>query len=400
MGFTIKSLARVCGARVFFAVIFLGVMSAALCAQRAVPQGFSGGQQSAQEQGDRPQLKHRPAPQKPSKAEGKIHLDVVVKDASGKAIADLHQQDFTLLEDGRDREIASFESFDGFQAKADPPVEIVLLVDQMNLPFQQVAFVRSEIARFLSKNHGHLQQPVSIMVLSDAGLRMQLQPTVDGNAVLTLLNQMKTSAANVDPGQSNMTVSERFVLSVRGLSRIAQTEAKKPGRKLLIWMGPGWGVDEPYSSSGRRDQELLFNTIVDVTNRLRESRTVVYSVFRDWPGASIDGFNQMSDLNQTAEAFRYESLLKGVQTEKQARRGDLDLRVFAVHSGGGVLGPGDDLVAQIEGCIADADTFYRISFNPAPAAGMDEYHDLKIEISKPGLTAHTNAEYYNEPAWK
>ena len=32
-----------------------------------------------------------------------------------------------------------------------------------------------------------------------------------------------------------------------------------------------------------------------------------------------------------------------------------------------------------------------------PAANKDEYHELKLEVSRPGLTAHINTGYYDQP---
>ena len=117
-------------------------------------------------------------------------------------------------------------------------------------------------------------------------------------------------------------------------------------------------------------------------------------------GAGIDGFDQVSDLNAMTATYRYESFLRGVPSAKQVRRGNLDLKVLAAQTGGRILGPGNDLVAQIEECIADADTFHRISFDPEPAVHVDEYHDLKVQLRKPGLSARTNTGYYNEPPRK
>ena len=37
---------------------------------------------------------------------------------------------------------------------------------------------------------------------------------------------------------------ERFQVSVKQLTEIAVNEATKPGRKLLIWVGPGMAVAE------------------------------------------------------------------------------------------------------------------------------------------------------------
>ena len=375
-------------------ITFLWLINTAACGQTP---GNPNPAQTMPERGYTPQLKQRPVPQNPGKPEGKIHLNVVVANASGKPVAGIDERDFTLLEDGRPRKIVSFEPFGGNRRDFDPRVEVILLIDQLNQTFQQVAFVRSEISRFLLRNNGRLAQPVSLMVLSDAGLRMQSRPSVDGNALLTVLEQLKGSSGGMN---SNKPISEKFLLSVRELANIAQIEGKRPGRKLLIWMGPGWTVDSPYFSFKAREQELIFDTIVEISNRLREAGVVVNSVSGNQPGAGIDGFDQVSDLNAMTTTFLYESFLRGVSSAKQAQRGDLDLKVFAIHTGGLIQGPGNDVVAQIEECITDADIYYRISFDPEPAAHPDEYHDLKVEISRPGLTARTNTGFYNEPAWK
>ena len=76
---------------------------------------------------------------------------------------------------------------------------------------------------------------------------------------------------------------------------------------------------------------------------------------------------------------------------------NLGLKVLAVQSGGRILGPDNDLAAQINSCIAEASAFYTLSFNPLSANHADEYHDLKVEIARPGLTARTNTGYYNQP---
>ena len=76
------------------------------------------------------------------------------------------------------------------------------------------------------------------------------------------------------------------------------------------------------------------------------------------------------------------------------------LKVLVAQTGGKILGPDNDLVRQINGCIEDANAFYRLSFDPPVAEHADEYHDLKVVVDKPGVTVRTNSGYYNEPAGK
>jgi len=73
------------------------------------------------------------------------------------------------------------------------------------------------------------------------------------------------------------------------------------------------------------------------------------------------------------------------------------LKVLAIQTGGRALPPDNDLAGQISACVQDAGAFYTVSFNPPLADKPNEYHDLKVEVDKPGLTAHTDTGYYNQP---
>jgi VWFA-related protein len=327
-----------------------------------------------------------PNPPSPIAAEGHIRLDVTVTDASGNPVSSLQPWDFTVLDNDKPSKILSFRSFDGIAVKPNPPVEVILLIDTINLPFQQVAFVRSEIRKFLLQNGGRLAYPVSLFLLSGAGLRVQPRPSRDGNALVSVLSRIQGGIRTIDTAQAGEGLLERFQLSVRQLAYIAQNMTKRPGRKLLIWVGPGWPqLESSQFTFNERSQRRFFDSIVPLSRDLRESRIVLDSVSPTDP--TLAG----------TYTFAYQSFLKGVTSPNRADSGDLSLKVLAIQSGGLVLGPDNDLVGQINRCIAGADAFYRISFDPPRAERADEYHDLMLEIDRPGLTARTSSGYYNEP---
>ena len=97
----------------------------------------------------------------------------MVDDGAGKPVLDLQPLDFKILDNGQTRKVMSFRAFNDAEGKPDPPVEVILVIDLVNLPFQQVAITRQEIGRFLKENDGHLKQPVTLLLLSDAGMRVQ-----------------------------------------------------------------------------------------------------------------------------------------------------------------------------------------------------------------------------------
>jgi VWFA-related protein len=331
-----------------------------------------------------------PAPKQAASVvrEGRMSLDVVVNDAAGKPVRGLEPWDFKLLDNDRSTKILSFHSYDGAAVRPEPPVEVILVVDELNLPFAQVAFVKSELAEFLRQNGGRLAQPLSIMLLTEEGLRIQPRPSVDGLAQLDLLNQIKGHISSINAAMGGEGALERAQISVHQMATIVENEAKRPGRKLLIWVGPGWPMLQNQAFRfNEKDRQRYFNVIVELTNRLREARIAVYSVSPE--DSSMGGGPSRSLL--------YQSFLKGVPTEQQADIGDLALKVLVTRTGGRILGPDNDLVGQINQCFAEANAFYRLSFDPPRAEHADEYHDLQVQVNQAGMMVRTNSGYYNEP---
>jgi len=317
--------------------------------------------------------------------EGSIQLDVVVTDAQGKPVIGLEPWDFKVLDNERPAKILTFRAFDGVAMKPDPVVEVILVLDLLNLPFQQVAVVRDQVEQYLRENGGRLAQPTLIMLLTDKGLRVQQQPSVDGKAQVEIVQQIQANISSINPAMGGFGMVERFQRSVRQVTAIAENEVKSPGRKLLIWVGPGWPLlnHEELGHFSAVDQQRYFEGVVELTNRLREARIAVYSVSPMQEGGTV--------------STTYESFLKPVRTGKDADSGYLALKVLALESGGEIFGPDNNLAAQIDRCVADANAFYRISFNSPAAAQPNEYHELKVTVGRSGLTVRTNAGYYNQP---
>jgi VWFA-related protein len=319
-----------------------------------------------------------------ARASGRIQLDVLVTDKSGKPATGLNANDFKLLDNGQPEKILSFAEFDGTQPTAEPPVTVVLVLDTVNIGADGVDYARQQLDRFLRQNGGHLSQPVSIFLLSDTKLLELSRPSHDGNDLASIVDRQKSTIRTIGIPQGANGAIERFQLSVRAISSIADDEQREPGRKLLIWIGNGWPRLDglAFSQITLEDEKRYFAALVSLSTRIRQARMALYTT--PW---------NLGDLNTD----RYKGYLKGVKTSRDAHPPDLGLQVLAVHSGGRVLVPSSDLAAQIANCVADAGPFYTLSFDPPRADHADEYHDLKLEVDKPGLTARTSSGYYNEP---
>jgi hypothetical protein len=100
---------------------------------------------------------------------GMINLDVVVTPKSGPPVGDLQQQDFTILDNKVPQTIASFRAVRGKEA----PIEVVLVVDDVNTGITNIAYERSEIGKFLRADGGQLANPIALAFLTDDGIKVQ-----------------------------------------------------------------------------------------------------------------------------------------------------------------------------------------------------------------------------------
>jgi VWFA-related protein len=319
-------------------------------------------------------------------ADNRITLDVVAKDRSGKPVPGLQEQDFTVIDNKRPEKIVSFQAMGG-AATANAPLEVVLVVDSVNTSFQRVAYERTELDKFLKRDDGRLAWPVSIAFLSDSGLNLQGTATRDGNALVGYLDQHVIALRSVTRSQGFYGAVDRLKISLDGVQQLTRAEATRPGRKIVIWLSPGWPIlSGPNLQLTEKQEQQAFETIVTMSTLLRQSRITLDSV--DPLGTADSGGLRTSF---------YQEFLKGVKSPRQAAFGDLALQVLATQSGGRVLNSNNDIAGEIETCIRDADAYYVLSFDGPPADGPNDYHAIEVKIAGHDLKAQTRAGYYAQP---
>jgi VWFA-related protein len=312
----------------------------------------------------------------------RIYLDVVVTPRSGAPVSGLQQQDFTVLDNKAPQTIATFDALGGPQA----PVEVVLLIDAVNAPFQAVSYEREQIDKFLKADGGRLPHPISIGIFTDAGTKLQDTSSRDGNEVSAALDQETIGLREIRRDSGFFGAEDRLQLSLTAIQQLAAKEAARPGRKIILWVSPGWPIlSGPDVSLDSKQTQQLYAEIVAMSTVLRRGGITLYSI--DPLGASQGVGSQ----------FYFEEFLKGVSKPNQALPGNLALQVLAVQSGGLALTGDNDISKLLERCMADVTSYYELSFDPPPGDRSSQYHQLDIKISKPGLTARTRTGYYAAP---
>jgi VWFA-related protein len=312
-----------------------------------------------------------------------IDLDVVVTARSGPPVAGLRQQDFTVLDNKTPVPLTSFQAVSGNQV----PMHVILVIDTVNITYQGLASERDQIDRFLRANGGRLAAPTALAFFTDTGTKIQDGFSTDGNELSTSLDQYAVGLRSIHRS-SQYGASDRFQLSMNTLTQLAEREAALPGRKMVLWISPGWPLlSGPGIELTAKQQQHIFSTIVDFSTRLRQGRTTLYSVDPLGTGESV------------GRTFYYKNFTKGVGKPNQVQIGDLALQVIATQTGGLALSSSNDVATLLATCMADAQAYYELSFAPpvADSPKGPEYHHLEVRVGTPGYTARTREGYYVQP---
>ena len=337
--------------------------------------------QQAASSGQVPPPDKRPTVPAP-RADRRITLDVVVTDRSGNPVPGLQQQDFTILNNNKPQKILSFRAVDRASKAANRPLQTIVLVDRVNPSFERAAYQQTQLEKFLRKDGGKLPMPMSLVILSDTSAG-QTVTTSDGNILVDSLNSKQPGLRIFGRRAGFYGGVDEWQISIGVLEDLASYEATQPGRKLLIWLGPGWPlISGPEVMLSAKDRDALFQDVVGLSTALREARVTIYNI---------------DETESTGREFYYESFLKGASSYNNVQVGNLALQVLAAQSGGRVLNSGNDIAGSIADCLVDAKVFYTLSFDSPVADHPNEYHGLQVKIGKRGLTGRTHTGYYAQP---
>jgi VWFA-related protein len=341
--------------------------------------------------GQTPPLRYSSVAQKPLaplgasssvERDGLFSIDAVVADSEGKLVSDLAPWEFTLLDNGQPAKIRTLHNS---RAASGPTPELIFVLDTANLSPQQLMKTEGAIVQFLQRNNGRLEYPCFLYRLTRDGLFSSMSPTHDGNMLAEEVEQHKFPrtvwrwGANSEPALAGSWAgrSQANRGSPRALGSIAIDQREIAGRKVVVWIGPGW----PVLGGGDSD----FDEITELSTRLREARITVDCVTA-WP-------------NPEGMAFDYHSFLEPPRSQKDMQLAKMALQVIATHTGGLVLVSHGDLDRDIERCVEEVRSFYTITFNPPHTSQMDEFRDLRVQVARAGLTVRAPTGYYNEPVY-
>lgn len=317
----------------------------------------------------------------PGNSQGKIQLDVAVTTDKGKPTGELNERDFTVLDNKNPRPIVSFTPVKGKDAR----LEVLIVIDSVNTPFTYLGAQRQQISKYLRSNGGALPYLTTFAILTDTNFELHNGATKDGNALADLVDHADIGLREINRSQGFWGAADRMAISLKAMRSLTEAEEKQPGRKLVLWVSPGWPLlSGPNMQLDGGQADEVYRNAIAFSRELRTANITLYSV-NSW------GANESMERE-----FYYQNFLKGLKGPADAEWGNVSLQVLAAQSGGLVLNS-NDVVSMMKQCVADADQYYRIMVDAAPDEKPNMYHQIEVKVAPSGLEARTRTGYYSQP---
>jgi VWFA-related protein len=320
-----------------------------------------------------------------------VVLDVVVTNGKGEVVTNLNKDDFQVYEDKVPQIIRSLDPPPVRAASANPPVHstaeldreepkapvTLIVLDEINTRFEDEAFARYSLKRFLDRQGDTLEQPTLLGAVDMQHFTLLHDYTTSKQELLTALEHHLTAYPWHMEGTS--WKAEQFNASFAALIEIAEATAGHPGHKSLLWIGRGFPPFDPTALTPQSNEGLK-QVIEACTNALRDARVVLYTL--DPAGVSMEPPDVTSD---------------GFIDDPFA--GMLDFNIMAKATGGHAFFGRNDVDSLIATSSRDGANFYTLSYTPStPRAGEQTFHSIRVVMKNPELHAETREGYYSHVA--
>jgi VWFA-related protein len=319
-----------------------------------------------------------------------VVLDMVVVDKKGTVVKGLKRNDFQVEEAGQPQTILNFEEAGAHIPKPEitinstadldrlapnAPVDIILL-DEFNTRFEDMAFARYSLKKYLDKQPDKLVTPTMLIAVDLKHFTVLHDYTQNKAEILEALKHHFVAY----PWQVHQDawVAERYNTAFITLRRTAEAVMGHPGHKNMIWLGRGFPPTRRIMSGWSIDTEnRIHNSVQDCVNVLRDARVTLYTI--DPAGVMVDpgvyGGDPMGD----------------------PFGGNYEFNRMAKATGGRTLYGRNDVDAEVQTAIQDGANFYTLTYRPAnPSLDPQKFRRIKVTVDRPGLSVITREGYYLE----
>lgn len=357
----------------------------------------------------------------------------VIATQKGSPAEGLKREDFTITDNGKPQQIALFsvDSSGALPAAAQPlppgtftnmleqksgaPSSItILLLDSMNTRFEDQAYAKQQIVRYLKTIQP--DDRIGLYVLG-GGLRILHDYTTDSKALLEKLASYRgENLPNLrasEPGASDTDtlqldawlnnrggsmgaerdfyMANRVLGTLRSLQFIADHLARVPGRKNLIWVSGGFPLTLGFDNIAEfrdpaRDQRTFNDEITQCVRAMNNANLAVYPV--DAGGLMTDP--RFSAASRFAPDLTVRSLAPSVQNQET-------MRELADRTGGRAYYNTNDLSKAIRDAVGDTKLTYTLGYYPSDDKLDGKFHKINIKVDRPGVSMRYRKGYFDLP---
>jgi VWFA-related protein len=318
-----------------------------------------------------------------------VVLDVVVTDAKGQVVNGLTKDDFSVYEDKVPQSVVSLDRSAAYLPAAnvavnstaeldklepDAPVNIIVL-DELNTKFEDQAFSRYSIKKYLGLQGDTLQLPTMLVAVDVQHFMVLRDYTRSKKEILAALDHHFAGLPKDASWQG-----EQFNAAFSALMEVAQATAGHAGHKNMIWIGRGFPSIDPMNLPADVN-DALQSAIQQCTNMLRDSRVTLYTV--DPAGLS-------AEAPATDENGMYVDDPFG---------GQVDFNVMAAATGGKAFFGRNDVDNLIGTSARDGASFYTLAYRPSGVSDATKpFRSIRVVMKDPSLHAATREGYYTQAA--
>ncbi len=366
-----------------------------------------------------------------------VQVSVIVQNKKGEPVADLTRDDFILFDQKQPQEISSFsvESIRPLPAPAQPPPAgffsnrfeqkagapssvTVILLDALNTKFEDMAYARQQIIKFLGQLQP--QDRVALYTLTTQ-LTVLHDFTSDASRLLQALDRFRghssTALAASEPDTADTGIQQlddflngafqreadfyttnRARQTAAALEAIANHVARLPGRKNLIWVSAGFpfyiGFDNDAPASPTQETRTFSDYVERAARALNNANLAIYPV-------DARGLISPAAANPAFSAARGGTPGRGrmppVRTISPSRANFDTMNILADRTGGRAFYNTNDIQGSIRRAIDDSRVTYVLGYYPSHGTWDGKFREIKVEVKRPGLKLRHRRGYFALP---
>lgn len=319
-----------------------------------------------------------------------VILDVTVLDKKGRPVlTGLTKDDFTITEDGKPQHLFSFEApeihtmgsnaSDEDNPDGKAPITILVL-DLLNSSFEDFAYIRYSVRKYLLMQPGQLTVPAEMLVVGNDSLDLLQGYTRSRSDLLYALDHLP---AVLPFRMRSEFCQERFNQSIDALQQIALQNKGVPGRKNVIWLGHG-GPNLDLSALSicsfgftPKTAEKVREYVHMTTNMLVDARISLFVIYPDLPAFSA--------------STRDANLMIG---DDDPFAGDINFGMLSNETGGKLFYNRNDVDKEIAKSAQLGSHYYTLTYQPQHVDPNGKFRRVRVTLRDSSLRIVTKAGYY------